>query len=165
VGVTARAAALLALSAVVACTMRASAPAGAAPVPVLVAPGTPRAAAVLAEIAATPEARNRGLGGRTSLPEDGGMLFVYATAERRTYWMKDCLIGLDIAFIGADRRIVNVATLPAAAGLPDARVPKADSAAPAQWVLEASSGWFARHELGAGDEVDLSAALTGVVPR
>jgi uncharacterized membrane protein (UPF0127 family) len=165
VGVTARAAALLAIAAIVACAMRGSAPAGPVRVPVVLAPGTPRASAVLAEIAATPEDRNRGLGGRAALAQDGGMLFVYATPETRTYWMKDCLIGLDIAFVGADHRILNVATLPAAAGLPEALIPKADSRGPAQWVLETAAGWFARHGLGAGDEVDLSAALPGVVPR
>jgi len=165
--VTARAAALFAIAAVVACAMRGSAPARSIPtrVPVVVAPGTSHAVTVLAEIAATPEERNRGLGGRAELPDDGGMLFVYATAEQRTYWMKDCLIALDIAFIGDDRRIVNVATLPAAAGLPDSLIPKAGSRAPARYVLETTAGWFARHGLGAGDEVDVSAGVAGVVPR
>lgn len=162
---TARAAALFAIAAIVACAMRASAPAGPVRSPVIVAPGTSRAATVLAEIAATPEDRSRGLGGRAALPSDGGMLFVYDAPAPRTYWMKDCLIALDIAFIGPDRRILNVATLPPGAGLPEMRIAKADSVGPARWVLETADGWFARHGLGVGDEVDLSAALPGVVPR
>ena len=164
---TARAAALLAITAVVACAMRASAVPHGGPAPVVVAPSTSRAATVLADVVATLEARNRGLGGRAALPPDGGMLFVYDfdTPAPRTYWMKDCLIALDIAFIGPDRRILNVATLPAGAGLPEPQIARADSRGPASWVLETGAGWFARHGLGAGDEVDLSAALPGVVPR
>lgn len=163
---TARAAALLVVASVVACAMRTGAATD--PVvtaPVVVAAGTPRAVTVKAEVVSTPEARNRGLGGRARLDENAGMLFVYPSAEPRTFWMKDCLIALDIAFIGEDRRILNVATLPAAAGLPDALVPKADSAGPTRWVLETGAGWFARHRIGAGDVVDVAAAVLGVEPR
>jgi len=120
---------------------------------------------VFAEVAVTQAERNRGLGGRTELAKDAGMLFVYASPEPHLFWMKDCLIGLDIAFIGADRRIVNIATLPPGAGLDDARIPRVTSDAPTPWVLETAAGWLAAHDVAAGDVVDLDAALVAVRTR
>jgi len=171
--VTKRAVFLLFVASILACTMKPGSPPTTkrhtGPSLVVLPTGAVRPATdlpvVFAEIAAVNEARNRGLGGRAGLAKDSGMLFVYSGAEFHTFWMKDCLIGLDIAFIGPDRRILNVATLPAAAGLPDAQVPRASSAGAGPWVLETAAGWLAAHDVGAGDEVDLSAALVGVEPR
>jgi uncharacterized membrane protein (UPF0127 family) len=162
---------LLLVATILACTMKPGSPTTrrTGPSLVVVPTGARRPSTdlpvVFAEIAATNEARNRGLGGRAGLAKDSGMLFVYAGAEFHTYWMKDCLIALDIAFIGPDRRILNVITLPAAAGLPDAQIPRGNSAGPGPFVLETAAGWLKAHDLGAGDEVDLAAALVGVDPR
>ena len=60
------------------------------------------------EIAATPEARTRGLMGRASLPEDSGMLFVFPAETSSGFWMKDTLIPLSIAFLDADGRILRI---------------------------------------------------------
>jgi uncharacterized membrane protein (UPF0127 family) len=171
--VTRRAVLLLLVATILACTMKPGSPKSSARrsgVRLVVVPADAKRPAVetpvvFVEIAATNDARNRGLGGRDRLGPDAGMLFVYGTPDFRTYWMKDCLIGLDIAFIGPDRRIMNVVTLPAAAGLPDAKVPRANSVGPGPWVLETAAGWLDAHDVAAGDEVDLSAALVGVVPR
>lgn len=120
---------------------------------------------VFAEVVSTPEDREKGLGGRASLAPDAGMLFVYPKDDPRHFWMKDCSIGLDIAFIGPDRRILNVATLGPGAGLPAQWIPTASSEGPALYVLETNTGWFAAHGVRAGDSVELAAAVEGVVPR
>jgi uncharacterized membrane protein (UPF0127 family) len=169
---TARGVLLLAVASVLACTMKPGSPPRTRRdgVQLVVVPagakrpdtGRP---VVFAEIAADNATRNRGLGGRDKIEKDAGMLFVYAQDTPHTFWMKDCLVALDIAFIGTDRRILNVETLPAAAGLPAEAVPRASSAGPGRWVLETAAGWFEAHDLRAGDEVDLSAALVGVVAR
>ena len=93
------------------------------------------------------------------------MLFVYPRDEPRRYWMKDCFVALDIAFIDREGRIVNLATLPAGANLADDKIAAAESAAPARYVLETAAGWMARHGIAAGDAVDLAAALEGVDPQ
>jgi uncharacterized membrane protein (UPF0127 family) len=168
-GVTARAAAMLVVAALVACAMRGGPPAAQGPSLVVVPAGTARPSTTLpvvfAEVAATQEARRRGLGGRAELPKDGGMLFVYATDDPRTFWMEDCLIALDIAFIDRDRRIVSVATLPPGAGLESSKIARAGSGTGARYVLETEAGWLARHGIRTGDEVDLAQAVAGVVPR
>lgn len=59
------------------------------------------------EIAATPETRARGLGGREKLCRDCGMLFVFQTAAPHTFWMKDMRFPLDILWL-RDQRVVSL---------------------------------------------------------
>lgn len=168
-GVTARVAVLLAVATLIACAMRGGPPAKRGTALVVVPVGAARPdtplPVVWAEIASTPEARRHGLGDRAELPKDGGMLFVYATDDPRTFWMENCLIPLDIAFLDRDRRILSVATLPPGAGLESSKIPRAGSGTGARYVLETAAGWLAHHGVGAGDEVDLGLALAGVDPR
>jgi uncharacterized membrane protein (UPF0127 family) len=163
---TVRGLALFLVAAIVACTMHAGPPpdstlrgpaliavrAGAA------APPTDRPV-VFVELAVTPQERERGLGGRDRLAADHGMLFVYPHDEPRTFWMKDCLIGLDIAFLDVKGRVLNVATLGPGVDVEDAKLPRASSAAPSRFVLETASGWLGRRGIGQGDLVDLAPAL------
>lgn len=156
---TVRGAALLLVAAIVACTMKPGSPSPPPPETRPVYVGTKRVV-VHAEIARTPRERERGLGGRARLLEDHGMLFVYDADEPHQFWMKDCFIGLDIAFVESNGRVANVATLGPGIGFDDEHVPRANSARPTKYVLETQDGWFARHGLGAGDVVDVSEALS-----
>lgn len=121
-----------------------------------------KAAVAFAEVVSRAEDRRRGLGERTGLAPDHGMLFVYAQSAPRRFWMKDCRMGLDIAFIREDCRIARIATLSAGAGLPDAAVPEASTSEPIRWVLEMSPGWCAAHGVREHDLADVSAAVAGV---
>jgi len=116
--------------------------------------------AVFAEIAARTAARERGLSGRTSLPPNGGMLFVYRESRQKEFWMKDCHIGLDIAFLKEDGSIASLHTLPPGAGLDE--IPRAASGAPVRYVLETAAGWMAEHGLKTGDRVDVRRVVAGV---
>ena len=49
------------------------------------------------EIMSTPNAISTGMMGRENI--DGGMLFLFPEIGERSFWMKDCLISLDIIFI------------------------------------------------------------------
>ena len=49
------------------------------------------------EVMSTPNAISTGMMGRENL--DGGMLFIFPEVAERSFWMKDCLISLDIIFI------------------------------------------------------------------
>jgi uncharacterized membrane protein (UPF0127 family) len=61
------------------------------------------------EIAADPAVRMKGLGGRTSIPEDGGMIFVFAPDEVRVmgFVMRDCPIDIDILYLDGQGHILS----------------------------------------------------------
>ncbi len=60
------------------------------------------------QVVTTPADQERGLSGRSSLPERSGMLFKFAKPGTYTFWMKGMLMPLDIVFV--DRgKIVNIA--------------------------------------------------------
>ena len=74
--------------------------------------------------------RETGLMFRKHLGEDEGMLFVFPDSQRRGFWMRNTFVPLDIVYLDADRRVINVAQM-----LPrDER--SVYSAAPARYALE-----------------------------
>jgi uncharacterized membrane protein (UPF0127 family) len=60
------------------------------------------------EVAETNEERALGLMYRRSLPDDGGMLFIYDRPQPATMWMKNTLIPLDMIFIAADGTVHRI---------------------------------------------------------
>src|SRR2546425_425866 len=60
------------------------------------------------EVADTPESHAQGLGNRTSLPPNAGMLFVFETTNLWAFWMKNTLIPLTVAFIDEQWEIVEL---------------------------------------------------------
>ncbi len=109
------------------------------------------------ELAMTNAERAQGLSGRQGLGERNGMLFVYPSPHVLQFWMKDCYFPLDIAFIGADRKIVAIETM---ACEPD-RAGRTiySSRVPAQWALEIGAGQFSRLGIKAGDRVEFSGGI------
>ena len=102
---------------------------------------------VVAEIAATEATRTTGLMNRFSLQPDHGMLFVFQAPQALAFWMKNTYMPLSIAFIGADGRIANIDDM---APLTEATHP---SRGPVLYALEMKKGWFAQHDIGAGEPV------------
>lgn len=105
------------------------------------------------DVASTDEQRYRGLSGRASLSDNAGMLFVFQQPCVLHFCMRQCLIPLDIAFIGPDLRVVSTHTM---AVEPDGlgRVTYS-SQAPAQWALETPAGSLAAAGVRVGDPVTL----------
>jgi uncharacterized membrane protein (UPF0127 family) len=87
------------------------------------------------ELARTPEQQEKGLMFRTAMGVDEGMLFPSDEPARRSFWMKNTVIPLDIVFIGPDHMISNIA----ANAVPYSLDP-IDSAGAAIAVLELNGG-------------------------
>lgn len=103
---------------------------------------------VTVEIADDPEARGKGLMNRDSLPEDHGMLFVYPEEQILSFWMRNTLIPLDIAFIDRNGFILEIQQME-----PHDETSHASSQ-PAMYALELRQGWFEDHGVESGDRVE-----------
>ena len=111
--------------------------------------------AVSAELARTPEERARGLGGRASLMQDAGMLFVFPGEGQPDFWMKDMRFPLDFIWISADRHVVDLTenVPPPAPGTPDSDLPRYRPRAAVLYTLEVNAGAIAVAGLRLGDAV------------
>lgn len=98
------------------------------------------------EYAITHEARERGLGGRESIPSDYGMLFVFPEDARYGFWMKDMLVPLDIFWLDAQGQVVSLSEEVATSSYPHVFYPSA----PARYVLETASGFAEAHAIATG---------------
>jgi uncharacterized membrane protein (UPF0127 family) len=106
---------------------------------------------VRVEVADDPAEQAKGLMDRTTLGENRGMLFVYPDERERSFWMKDTLIPLSIAFIDSERRIINIQDMKPL----DDEPPHYVSAEPAQYALEVNQGFFEKRGVKVGDRVEL----------
>jgi uncharacterized protein len=110
------------------------------------------------EIADTDAERQTGLMGRTTLEADAGMLFVFDQEQTLSFWMKDTLIPLSIAYIDSEGRIVDIQDMQPLDDLP----PQYVSAEPAQYALEVNQGFFEERGVTIGDMVELPGQGEGV---
>jgi len=103
------------------------------------------AATLAVEIAETPEARARGLMGRVLSDFLAGMLFIFEAAQPQTFWMRNTPSSLDMIFVDAGGRVLNVAahTTPMSDQL-------YSSAGPAKFVVEAKAGFSDRFDIRPG---------------
>jgi uncharacterized membrane protein (UPF0127 family) len=104
---------------------------------------------VQVEIADTPDQRQTGLMGRSALAEDAGMLFIFDQEQILSFWMKNTLIPLSIAYVDAEGRIVDIQDMQP---LDETSHPSAE---PARYALEVNQGFFAERGVMIGDVVEL----------
>lgn len=118
------------------------------------------------EIAADDMSRFHGLSGRTEIPTDGGMIFVFPDRLRtvHSFVMRDCPIPIDILYTDSVGRVVSHhAMVPdpprgPGEGRPgeltaayDERLKRYSSKFPAQFVVELKGGTIARLGVKEGD--------------
>ncbi|MDR0586870.1 MAG: DUF192 domain-containing protein [Treponema sp.] len=102
-----------------------------------------------AELAKTAREKQTGLMFRKELKDGKGMLFIFENDEVQSFWMKNTLIPLSIAFIYYDGTILEIKDLyPNDLG-------SVHSSRSVRYALEAPRGWFARAGVASGDRLDL----------
>ena len=89
----------------------------------------------------------------TELPPDRGMIFVFDQDRLLSFWMRNTIIPLDIAYIRSDGTIVKTHTMQP---LDERGYPSIE---PARFALEVRAGQFAQWGIRAGDHVELPAEL------
>jgi len=104
---------------------------------------------IKAEIAKTQEERSMGLMHRKSLQDGYGMLFIFDRDDVLSFWMKNTLIPLSIAFITYDGKIIDIKDM-----YPQ-DTNSVKSSRSARYALEAPQGWFSRVGVNVGDSVKI----------
>ena len=117
------------------------------------------------EVSADNASRQLGLMHRTSLPDDGGMIFIFTDSAMRNFWMAYCVIDIDVIFLDSRGRVT--ATHRMTAQPPrredetvlqyEARIRAVDysSRFPAQFAIELKPGSLERLGVQVDEKIEL----------
>lgn len=89
--------------------------------------------------------RAKGLMHHKKLKENNGMLFVFDSEERQSFWMKNTHIPLDIIFVNENKEIVDIAPNNKPYSLR-----KITSLEYSKYVIETNAGYCKRHKIEVG---------------
>ncbi len=101
------------------------------------------------EVADAEAERQKGMMFRRHLGPDEAMLFVFPREAGLAFHMRNTYVDLDLAYIAADGRIIEIARLHAHRRRP------VYSREPARFALEVPAGWLAAHGITEGDRVTI----------
>ena len=108
---------------------------------------------LLSTLSTTPESQSKGLAVKDSLEENEGMLFIFKSPQKYSFWMKDMKFPIDILWIDASGKIVHIEKnlQPCIFLLPcPSYSPHDDSL----YVLEVISNFTNKYDINIGDEVN-----------
>jgi len=104
---------------------------------------------VKAEIALTQAQHEQGLMYRKVLKDGEGMLFVFQNDQLLSFWMKNTLVPLSIAYISYDGRILEIYDMQ------PGNLDPVRSSRSVRYALEVPQGWFSRASIAAGDRLEI----------
>jgi len=109
------------------------------------------------EVADDDEERSIGLMNRERLAPDAGMVFLWEEPLQTTFWMKDTLIPLSVAFWNGGGRIVAILDMePCEVDT----CPSYDPGVEFEGALEVNQGFFEAHGVEVGDRIELVGAAS-----
>ncbi len=108
---------------------------------------------VKVELAVSAAERKRGLMNRKKLEKNKGMLFVFSSADRQSFWMKNTLIPLDLIFFDDNWRIVDIKKNFAPCVNNPCEI--YSSAVPAKYVLEINAGLADKDGIKVGQPAEI----------
>lgn len=137
----------------IACDGKSAPPASTWPTATIAVQGSGQSTGLTVEIANTESRREQGLMYRQSLDDAHGMLFLFPGDTTNGFWMQNTYIPLDIAYISADGKVVDIVH-----GKPlDQTI--LYSSQPYRYALEVAGGWFQRHGYDVGSTVTIPSGL------
>jgi hypothetical protein len=86
-----------------------------------------------------------------------GMIFVFDHEHELSFWMKNTIIPLDIAYVNSQGTVVQTYTMAAL----DDRPGRYPSGQPARYAIEVNAGVWRRIGLKRGDQVEIPSTLPG----
>ena len=104
------------------------------------------------EVADEDDERSAGLMNRERLDPESGMVFLWDEPLHTTFWMKDTLIPLSIAFWNEEGRIVAILDMEPCRADP---CPSYDPETEFEGALEVNQGFFDKRGVEVGDTVEL----------
>jgi hypothetical protein len=107
---------------------------------------------VTAELAMTQVQVATGMMFRKQMAESEGMLFVFARPHRTSFYMKNTVLPLNVAYLDSDGTILELHELE-----PLNETPVEAASDKVQYVLEMNKGWFKRHNIGVGSVITCEA--------
>lgn len=116
------------------------------------------------ELSTDMPSRVHGLMGITSIPEHGGMIFVFKEAQQRSFWMSNCLINIDLIFLDSRGTITAIHSMvcepPQAEDeslwIYEGRLKHYYSNGPARFAIELTAGSIRRLGLRVNDRIPLN---------
>jgi hypothetical protein len=100
------------------------------------------------DLAETPATQEKGLSGRSSMPSDHGMLFIFSDEDYWGFWMRDMRFPLDIIWFNSNRQAVFIeSNLPPCSAQ---NCPIYTPTARARYVLEVNAGFVATQKITIG---------------
>lgn len=105
------------------------------------------------EIADTPLKQEQGLSGRAVIPDNYGMLFVFAKEDRYGFWMHEMLTSIDILWLADDGTILGIEHSVSPDTYPESFYPPE----PVRYVLETRAEYAGERNWSVGSVVDLPA--------
>jgi uncharacterized membrane protein (UPF0127 family) len=109
-------------------------------------------------VAATPAELEKGLMDVKTLPQNEGMLFVFASPDYYGFWMRNTLIPLDIIWLDENKKIVYIKenAQPCVADPKNELQAQCETFMPkskAMYVIEVNSGWVEKNGVKIGNKV------------
>ena len=105
---------------------------------------------ITVEIARTEDERAQGLMHRKKLPDGEGMIFIFDRDQQLSFWMKNTVLPLSIAFIASDGRIIEIRDMQ------PLDLNSVKSSRSVRYALEAPQGWFGRAGIKPGDVANIN---------
>lgn len=102
-------------------------------------------------LAVTPAQQALGLGGRTGLPANTGMLFMFPQDGKYAFWMKDMHFPIDIIWLASDGTVAYLVPDLSPSTYPQSYAPNT----PARYVLEVPANFAAQHKIVVGTKAVL----------
>ena len=109
------------------------------------------------QLALTEAERRKGLMYRDKLDADQGMLFLFEQPGKRSFWMRNTRIPLDLAYFDAEGTLLEIHSL-----YPYDENSVYSYSEDVLIAVEVNQGWFARKNIQPGAKQDMEALKTAV---